>query len=136
VPGRGKDELTAIHKTARAIRRVDRRFETPIRLYAPYPGPVPVPSELTVPKGLLEWAQAGLDEGAFVPPALAEAARRRDFFLAEANRPRGRRLGKRLLGGLARIRVRLGLYGFDIERRLVQRLARLRGRARRSRYED
>jgi anaerobic magnesium-protoporphyrin IX monomethyl ester cyclase len=136
VPGRGKGELTAIHRTARAIRRVDKRFETPIRLYAPYPGAGPVPPGFTAPKGLPAWAQARLDDGAFVPPALAEAARRHDFFLSEANRPAGRRFGKRLLRLVARIRVRLGLYSFDFERELVEGLARLRGRPRRPPYED
>jgi anaerobic magnesium-protoporphyrin IX monomethyl ester cyclase len=136
VPGRGKSELAAIHRTARAIRRIDRRFETPIRLYAPYPGSGPIASDTKVPRGLLEWAGAGLDTGAFVSRELAEAAHRYDFFLSEANRPPARRLAKRLLRGLARVRVRLGFYAFDVERRLVEGLARLRGRARRPAFED
>jgi hypothetical protein len=135
-PGRGKEELAAILRIARAVRRIDERFETPIRLYAPYPGPGPLASEPSVPRGLVEWAGAELDTGGFVRPELAAAARRYDFYLSEASRRGGRRLAKRLLSGLARVRVRLGFYAFDFERRLVEALARLRGRARRPAFED
>ncbi len=135
-PGKGKDELATIHRTARAIRRIDKCFETPIRLYAPYPGSGPFPSDVKIPRGLLEWAGAGLETGAFVPPQRAEVVRRYDFYLSEASRATERRLAKRLLRGLARLRVRLGFYAFDVERRLVEGLARLRGRARRPAFED
>jgi radical SAM superfamily enzyme YgiQ (UPF0313 family) len=134
VPGRGKDEIPTIHRTARAIRRIDERFETPIRLYAPYPGSGP--TDVETPRGLLAWAEAGLDDGAFVAPERAAVARRYDFYLSEASRPRERRLAKRLLSTLARARVRLGFYAFDVERRIVESLARLRGRARRPASED
>ncbi len=136
-PGREPGGLAAIHRIARSIRRIDASFETPIRLYAPYPGGTgPAPPGFVPPQRLLDWAEARLETGAFVPPAVAEKARRYDFFLAEANRPRGRRIGKRLLRRLARIRVGLGFYALDVERRLVEGLARLRGRARRAAGED
>jgi hypothetical protein len=136
-PGREPGGLVAINRITRSIHKIDPRFETPIRLYAPYPGDTgPAPPGFVPPPRLLDWTEAGLDTGAFVPPALAKVARRYDFFLAEANRPRGRRLGKRLLRRLARIRVGLGFYALDIERRLVEGLARLRGRARRASGED
>jgi radical SAM superfamily enzyme YgiQ (UPF0313 family) len=135
-PGAPPTALAAVHRTARAIRRVDPRFETPIRLYSPYPGPGPAPAGLALPTRLADWAEAGLDDGAFVAPALAARAHRYDFYLSEANRPPGRRLGQRLLRRLAKIRVGLGLYAFDVERRLVEGLAGLRGRDRRAAFED
>jgi hypothetical protein len=135
-PGAPATALAAVLRTARAIRRVDPRFETPIRLYSPYPGTGPAPAGFALPQRLAEWVDAGLDDGAFVAPALAERAHRYDFYLSEANRPPGRRLGQRLLRRLAKIRVGLGLYAFDVERRLVEGLAGLRGRDRRAPFED
>jgi radical SAM superfamily enzyme YgiQ (UPF0313 family) len=135
-PGTRADALAVAHRAARAIRKVDARFETPIRLYAPYPGAAAPPPGLALPHRLADWAGAGLDDGRFVAPALAKAARRYDFFLSEANRPPGRRLGQRLLRRLAKIRVFLGLYALDFERRLVEALAGLRGRGRRAPFED
>jgi hypothetical protein len=134
-PGTPPNALRGVHRTARAIRRVDARFETPIRLYAPFPGPGPAPSGFAAPR-LAGWADARLEDGVFVAPALAAAAHRYDFFLSEANRPPGRRLGQRVLRRLAKIRVRLGVYAFDVERRVVEGLARLRGRSRRAAFED
>ncbi len=136
-PGREPGGLLAIHRTARSIRRIDSRFETPIRLYAPYPGAeASLSPGFSLPRRLGDWVEAGLDTGGFVPPRLAQSARRYDFYLAEAYRPPGRRLGKQLLRLVARMRVRLGFYALDLERVLVEGLARLRGRARRTSGED
>ena len=136
-PGTERGGLAAILATARALRRIDRRFGTPIRLYAPYPGAEsPEPPGFEPPGTLEDWAGAGLEEGRFVAPALARDARRRHFFLEEAYRTSGRGVGKLLLRLVARIRVLVGFYALDLDRSLVEALARLRtGRSRRSAME-
>ena len=132
-PGRGARGLAEIRRLACALRRVDARFETPIRLHAPYPGTAgEAPRGFRVPRDLEEWAAAGLEEGGpWIPEVLSRRARRYDFFLGEAYRPVGRRWGKRLLRFVARARVSLGFYALDLERHAVELAARLRtGRTR------
>jgi len=137
-PGLEPGGLASIHRAARALRRIDRRFFTPIHLYAPYPGGEgPEPPGFEPPRILADWAEAGLEDGGFVARALARDARRRHFFLEEAYRGGGRRAGKHLLRLLARVRVLVGFYALDLDRSLVEWLARLRtGRPRRSTVED
>jgi len=127
-PGQGAEGLAAIHRLACTLRRMDARFETPIRLYAPFPGgPGSNAPGFRIPEGLEEWAEAGLETGGpWIPAALRRRALRYHFFLSEAYRPPGRRWGKRLLRLVARGRVRLGFYGVDVERRVVEWSARLR----------
>lgn len=137
-PGLEPGGLASIHRAARALRRIDRRFLTPIHLYAPYPGGEgPEPPGFEPPRTLADWAEAGLESGGFVARALARDARRRHFFLEEAYRGGGRRAGKHLLRLLARLRVLVGFYALDLDRWFVEWLARLRtGRPRRSAVED
>lgn len=136
-PGREPGGLAAILRTARSILWIDPRFETPIRLYAPYPGGEGRASPgFVAPRPLLDWTDVGLEDGAFVPPPLARAARRADFYLERAHRPPGRRLGQKLLRLTAWMRVRLGFYALDLERFVVLGLTRLRGRLRRPPAED
>jgi len=137
-PGQGADRLAEIHRLACALRRMDARFETPIRLHAPFPdGSGSSPAGFRAPERLEEWAAAGLETGGpWIAAPLRRRAQRYHFFLAEAYRPPGRRWGKRLLRLVARGRVRLGFYGLDVERRAVQWSARLRGRDRRPAAAD
>ncbi|HYU57079.1 MAG TPA: radical SAM protein, partial [Actinomycetota bacterium] len=127
-PGQGTDGLAAIHRLACTLRRMDARFETPIRLHAPFPGgPGSNPAGFRVPERLEEWAEAGLEIGGpWIPAGLRRRAQRYHFFLSEAYRPPARRWGKRLLRLVARGRVLLGFYGLDVERHAVEWSARLR----------
>jgi hypothetical protein len=132
-PGRGLEGLTEIHRLILALRRIDPHCEAPIRLHAPHPGvPGAMPPDFPVPERLEEWIEAGLEvPGRWVPPALRRRASRLQFFLGEAGRPPGGRIGKRLLRLVARCRVGLGFYGLDLERHAVELSARIRtGRAR------
>jgi len=132
-PGREGRGLAEIRRVATALRRVDGRFETAIRLHAPHPGgPGESPPGFPAPSGLEGWAAAPLDGGGpWIPESLRRRAERCHFFLGEAYRPPGGRLGKRLLRLLARARVRLGIFGFDYERQVVEWSARVRTGRRR-----
>ena len=85
-----------------------------------------------MPETLDEWGATALDQGGpWIADPIAVRVARSNFFLAEAYRPPGRRWGKRLLHGIARARVRLGFYAFDVERHAVEWAARARtGRSR------
>jgi radical SAM superfamily enzyme YgiQ (UPF0313 family) len=138
-PGRGKEGLKEIQRLALALRRIDSRFETPIRLHAPYPGgPGADPPGFRVPETLDEWGATALDQGGpWIADPIAVRVARSNFFLAEAYRPPGRRWAKRLLRGIARIRVRLGFYALDVERHAVEWAARARtGRSRGAGHSD
>jgi hypothetical protein len=91
-----------------------------------------MPPDFPVPERLEGWVEAGLEvPGRWVPSALRRRASRLQFFLGEAGRPPGGRIGKRLLRLVARVRVRLGFYGLDLERHAVEWSARIRtGRSR------
>jgi B12 binding protein len=130
-PGRGKGGLAEIHRLALQLRRLDARFETPIRLHAPIPGaPGDAPPGFVAPRGLEEWAEVDL-AGASLPDALRRRAARCDFFLGEAFRAPGGRLGKRLVRLIARARVFFRFYALDFDRRVVEWSARVRtGRTR------
>jgi anaerobic magnesium-protoporphyrin IX monomethyl ester cyclase len=111
-PRPGYDGLAAADSVARALTRIDPRFETPLERRRVYPPEPDLPSE--EPADLEGWAE---QEGAPWPNRRAERRlRRRLFYLTEAQRPAGRRLGKRLVHLLARARVRTGFFGFDLER--------------------
>lgn len=138
-PGREAGGLAEIRRLACALRRMDGRFETPIRLHAPYPGAGGADwPGFRVPRGLEEWAEAGIEGGGpWIPDRVRRRALRYDFFLGEAYRAPGRRWGKRLLRFVARTRVRLGFYALDLERHAVEVSARLRtGRRRGSAFAD
>ena len=100
---------------ARALTRINPRFETPLqrrRIYPPERDPLG-----EGPTDLEGWAE---QERAPWPNRRAERRlRRRLFYLSEAQRPAGRGLGKRLVHLLARGRVRAGFFAFSLERRAV-----------------
>jgi hypothetical protein len=132
-PGRGPAGLAEIHRLILALRRIDPHCEAPIWLHAPHPGPPgAMPPDFPVPERLEGWVEAGLEvPGRWVPSGLRRRASRLQFFLGEAGRPPGGRIGKRLLRLVARVRVRLGFYGLDLERHAVEWSARIRtGRSR------
>ena len=129
MPRRGHDTLTAAVSVARALTRMGTRFETPLEHRHVYP-PGDDPDGAGAPADLEEWAAR---EEAPWPDRRAESRlARRHFFIAEAQRPPGGRLGKRLVHLLARARVRAGFFRLDIERAAVDASALLRtGRPRR-----
>ncbi|MCG6927101.1 MAG: cobalamin-dependent protein [Acidobacteria bacterium] len=128
-PRRGHDTLNAAVSVARALTRMSTRFETPLERRRVYP-PGDDPEGEPVPANLEEWA---LREETPWPDRRAESRlARRHFFIAEAQRPPGRRPGKRLVHLLARARVRAGFFRLDVERAAVHASALLRtGRPRR-----
>ena len=74
-PGQGPGGLQTIHRTARALRRIDPRFETPIRLYAPYPGAGTSPPGFTrAASGSTTGRRPDSTTGSFVPPAAGRGA--------------------------------------------------------------
>jgi hypothetical protein len=123
-PGPRADALAEAIACARELCAMDGRFETPLRRAVTLPAPAE--------GGTLEaWA---VREEAKWPSARAEGRfSRAAFFFAEAQRPPGRRPGKHVLRLLALLRVRLGIFGLDLERRAVELSAVLRtGRPRRA----
>jgi anaerobic magnesium-protoporphyrin IX monomethyl ester cyclase len=132
-PRPGHDSLAAADAVARALMALDGRFQTPLQRRRVYPpeedsaGPFPETVEGWVAREEAPW-----------PDARAERRlRRRIFYFSEAQRPPGRRLGKRLVHALARARVRLGLFVLGFERRVVNASAFLRtGRPRHAGWRD
>ncbi len=128
-PRQGHDTLTAAVSVARALTRMSTRFETPLERRRVYP-PGDDPDGAPVPATLEEWALR--EETPWPDPRAESRLARRHFFIAEAQRPPGRRLGKRLVHLLARARVRAGFFRLDVERAAVHASALLRtGRPRR-----
>ena len=118
--------LAAAVSLASSLSALDGRFETPLRRLAPVP----------------PWWQGGADDGGLEqwvarangpwPDARAERRlERASFFFREAQRAPGRRIGQHLLRLAALLRVRLGFFGLDLERAVVEASALLRtGRPR------
>ena len=112
--GSGPGALGAAVSVARRLCAMDGRFETPIRR---------------------TWEASPSPDS---PDARAESRLARvAFFFAEAQRPPGPRLGQHVVRLLALLRVRLGFFALDWERRLVEAAAVLRtGRPRRAASGD
>ncbi|HKC11730.1 MAG TPA: hypothetical protein VKI41_06695, partial [Vicinamibacteria bacterium] len=141
-PGERRERLREVYRTAKAIREIDGAFETPLYLHAPYPG-IPGPgSEPEAPPAastLEEWSQIDVESAPWPSKALSQRITRYNFYLDQAYRPPGRRWGKRLVHALARVRVRLGFFRLDLERRAVMWAAAARtgrDRPRRPAAED
>ena len=124
-PGPKLGGLKAAVSLARALCAIDARFETPLRRLADIPART-APAEETL--ALEAWAAR--TERPWPDPS-RRRSRRAAFYLAEAQRAPRRRLAQHLLRTLALVRVRLGFFGLDLERRLVEFAALLRtGRTR------
>ncbi len=119
-PGEPRERLRQVYRLAKAIRRINGAFETPIFLYAPYPGtPGGDPGPTPLPSSLEEWSDIDLDASPWSGKGVSRRVARYNFYLGRAYRPPGRRWGKRLVHGLARVRVWLGFFALDLERRAV-----------------
>jgi radical SAM superfamily enzyme YgiQ (UPF0313 family) len=124
--------LAETYRTVKALREIDGEFETPIYFYAPYPG-----TELAdrmpalgfeAPQRLEDWERVDLDHsiGPWISQPVRRWVPRYNFYLRHGyQKPRGG-LGKQLLHRVARARVKSNFYRFDVERRAVDLLKRLR----------
>jgi len=123
--------LRQTYRAAKALREIDGEFETPIYFYAPYPG-----TELaermpalgfTPPARLEDWRTVDLDHsiGPWISRAVRTWVPRYNFYLRHGyQKPSG--WSRKLLHGIARVRVRTGFYRLDVERRAVDLWKRLR----------
>ena len=123
-PDRRFEGLNAAVAVARSLCALDGRFETSIRrVWAPPPDPAGASLESWARQAEAPWPEA----------RAARRLARATFFLSEAQRDPGRRLGQHLLRLLALVRVRLGFFALDFDRLVVEAWAVLRtGRARRA----
>lgn len=122
-PGPGAANLRAAVVLARSLCALDSRFETPIRrMPALRPAqPPPATLEAWAARWDAPWPDARSER------RLARTA----FYFSEAQRSPGHRVGKHLLHLLALLRVRLGFFAFEFEKRVVEGCAVLRtGRSR------
>ena len=121
-PDRRFDGLTAAVSVARSLCAIDPHFETPVHRTRPAPA-------AAAGRSLESWAAH--DREPWTDARAERRLARTAFFFAEAQRPPGRRLGKHLLRMLALVRVRLGFFALDFDRRVVEAVALLRtGRVR------
>ena len=125
-PGHELTSVAAAVSLARALCAIDAHFETPIgRLEDP-----PEPATPGQPSLALE-AWAARDEAPWSDLRAERRLRRAAFYFSEAQRAPRRRPSRQLLRMLSLLRVRLGFFGIDVERRLVDASALLRtGRPR------
>jgi hypothetical protein len=116
--------LDSTYRTARALHEMDGAFDTPIRFHVPYPGAAPsrpVPG-FHPPARLEDWEEVDREgaAGPWIPEKVKRWVPRYDFYLCRAYQRPGRRWGKRLVHRAARLRVRIGFYRLDVERRIVE----------------
>lgn len=131
-PEEPADSLGETYRTVKALREIDPGFETPIYFYAPYPG-----TELAermpamgfqAPRSLEDWREVDLDHsiGPWISPAVRRWVPRYNFYLRHGYEGTSGHWSRRLLHRIARARTRRDFYGFDVERRAVDLLKRLR----------
>jgi anaerobic magnesium-protoporphyrin IX monomethyl ester cyclase len=130
-PQEPASSLQDTYRTVKALRDIDGSFETPIYFYAPYPG-----TELAArmpamgfeaPRRLEDWERVDLDHsiGPWISAPVRKWVPRYNFYLRHAYQ-RAPRLGGALLHRAARLRVKAGFYGLDVERRAVDMVRRFR----------
>ncbi len=125
-PGPKAAVLAAAVNLARTLCALDPRFETPVHRTTPLPPAEELAGE---PGGLESWAARA--EAPWLDLRAERRLARTTFYFAEAQRRSGRRPGQQLLRTLSLLRVRLGLFGFAVEKTVVEAVALLRtGRAR------
>jgi radical SAM superfamily enzyme YgiQ (UPF0313 family) len=132
-PGEPEESLTDTYRAVQAIHRIDPSFETPIHIYAPYPGTelssrMPTPG-FEPPRRLEDWEHVDLEHsvGPWVSRRVRTTVPRYNFYLRQAHGPRQRGLAQRLLRGVAKLRVWSGYYGLDLEHRAADWVKRLSG---------
>jgi hypothetical protein len=102
-----------------------------LRLFEPWPGfqeaeRLFAAHEEAAPRDVPAWASFEPERFAarWLPGSIRRKVARWSFYLGHASRPPRRRLGQRVVRGLARARVRTGFYGLDFERRAILGLRR------------
>lgn len=125
-PGPQLAELEAAVKLARTLSAIDGHFETPVLRHPAVPPRHVVGEPPSTIEGWVRLAEAPW------PDARAERLlSRAAFFLGAAQRPPGRRPSKHLLRMVSLLRVRLGFFALDLDRRAVEASALVRtGRSR------
>jgi radical SAM superfamily enzyme YgiQ (UPF0313 family) len=124
--------LVETYKAVKALREIDGEFETPIYFYAPYPGTEladRMPAQgFRPPQRLEDWREVDLDHsiGPWISRHVRRWVPRFNFYLRHGyQKPQGG-LGRWLLHAAAWLRVKTNFYRFDVERRAVDLLKRLR----------
>ncbi len=120
-PGPEQCQLAAVVSLARELAALGPRFETPLLRLASVPPLVAAPDR---ENGVEAWVARA--EASWTDPRAERQLTRVAFYFAEGQRPPGRGPGKRLLRMLSLLRVRLGFFGFDLERKAVEVCAVLR----------
>jgi radical SAM superfamily enzyme YgiQ (UPF0313 family) len=124
--------LAETYRTVKKLREIDGEFETPIYFYAPYPG-----TELaermpalgfTAPQCLEDWQEVDLDHsiGPWISAPVRRWVPRYNFYLRHGYQKPAKGLVRKLLHRVARVRAKANFYRFDVERRAVSWLKRLR----------
>jgi len=125
-PGPGYAELTHAVALARKLSVLDGRFETPLARRPAIPPFVPADDD---PAGIEGWAAR--ESAPWSDPGAEHRLSAAAFYFREAQRDPGRRPGKHVLRMLSLLRVRLGVFGGDVERHVVEASAVVRtGRSR------
>jgi anaerobic magnesium-protoporphyrin IX monomethyl ester cyclase len=127
--GESRRALGESYRMAKAIRRIDPGFDTPLWLDVPYPG-----SNGTVDGGHAGEASVGgwdrIDDrrspGPWTPASARRWVPRWNFYLGYGYGPPGRRVARRILRRLARARIALDFYRLDLDRRAVSFFRRAR----------
>jgi anaerobic magnesium-protoporphyrin IX monomethyl ester cyclase len=131
-PQEPPESLRDTYRAVKALRDIDGSFETPIYFYAPYPGTelaARMPAQGFTPPGTLEdWEHVDLDHsiGPWITGPVRKWVPRYNFYLRHGYGDPGRAWGRRLLHATAKARVKTGFYSFDLERRAVEAVKRVR----------
>jgi radical SAM superfamily enzyme YgiQ (UPF0313 family) len=124
--------LRDTYRAVKALRDIDGAFETPIYFYAPYPGTelfTKMPAlGFAAPATLEAWEDVDLDHsiGPWISPPVRKWVPRYNFYLRHGYGDAGPGWGRRLLKAASRVRVKTGFYSFDVERRAVEAVRRVR----------
>jgi radical SAM superfamily enzyme YgiQ (UPF0313 family) len=131
-PEEPKRSLAETYRAAKALREIDGEFETPIYFYAPYPGTeladrMPA-TGFEAPRTLEEWENVDLDHsiGPWISKPVRRLVPRYNFYLRHGYQKPNGSAARRLLHLSARVRAKTNFYAFDVERRAVELVKRLR----------
>ncbi len=131
-PQEPRQSLGETYRAVKALREIDGEFETPIYFYAPYPGTEladRMPAQgFRAPRRLEDWEQVDLDHsiGPWISRPVRRWVPRYNFYLRHGYQKPQRGLARKLLHLAARVRVKTNFYRFDVERRAVDLVKRIR----------
>lgn len=121
------------YKAARDLLRLRAAVTVELRLFEPWPGCEEAEAASTEPRpkarpDLAAWSgyEPESVSAAWTSSSVRRSVPRWSFYLGRASARPGRRLGQRLVHRLARVRVRAGFCGLDLDRRAVLGLHRLK----------